>query len=162
MWEEALAADTATRRTLYIHIPYCRSRCPFCPFYLGGAGEEETAEYVRLLRLELERWGELAGRFPVNAVYFGGGTPSDLGAESLVSLLDAVRKNYRLAADCEITVEGRIDGFEPEKARRLAAHGANRLSIGIQTFDTELRRRLGRVSDRPRDSRAARSAGGDQ
>lgn len=117
VWEEALAADTATRRTLYIHIPYCRSRCPFCPFYLGGAGEEETAEYVRLLRLELERWGELAGRFPVNAVYFGGGTPSDLGAESLVSLLDAVRKNYRLAADCEITVEGRIDGFEPEKAR---------------------------------------------
>ena len=65
-----------------------------------------------------------------------------------MSLLDAVRKNYRLAADCEITVEGRIDGFEPEKARRLAAHGANRLSIGIQTFDTELRRRLGRVSDR--------------
>ena len=148
VWEEALAADIATRRTLYIHIPYCRSRCPFCPFYLGGAGEEETAEYVRLLRLELERWGELAGRFPVNAVYFGGGTPSDLGAESLVSLLDAVRKNYRLAADCEITVEGRIDGFEPEKARRLAAHGANRLSIGIQTFDTELRRRLGRVSAR--------------
>ncbi len=147
-WSEALAVDSCSPRTLYIHIPFCRSRCPFCPFYLGSATPDEMAEYVRLLKLELERWGGEAGRFPVNAVYFGGGTPSDLSGEQLGSILATLRRNYRLAADCEITVEGRIDGLEAEKVKILAAHGVNRLSIGVQTFDTVLRRRIGRKTDR--------------
>lgn len=147
-WREALAEDAPSLRTLYIHIPFCRSRCSFCPFYLGAAGPGELEEYVRLLVRELERWGEEAGRFPVNAVYFGGGTPSDLSAGQFVAILDALHRYYRLAADCEITVEGRIDGLDAEKVLLLAAHGVNRLSIGVQTFDTELRRKLGRQSSR--------------
>lgn len=147
-WREALDKDALSPRTLYIHIPFCRSRCPFCPFYLGAAGPGEMEEYVNLLVRELERWGEEAGRFPVNAVYFGGGTPSDLSSGQFVAILNALHHHYRLAADCEITVEGRIDGLDAEKVRVLAAHGVNRLSIGVQTFDTALRRKLGRQSDR--------------
>lgn len=147
-WREALDKDALSPRTLYIHIPFCRSRCPFCPFYLGAAAPGELDEYVGLLVRELERWGKEAGRFPVNAVYFGGGTPSDLSAGQFVAILDALHRNYRLAADCEITVEGRIDGLNAEKVRVLAANGVNRLSIGVQTFDTKLRRKLGRQSDR--------------
>lgn len=147
-WREALAADSLSPRTLYIHIPFCRSRCLFCPFYLGPAGPGEIEEYLRLLKCELERWAEEAGRFPVNAVYFGGGTPSDLTGGQMASILDVLHRRYRLAADCEITVEGRIDGLDAEKARILAAHGVNRLSVGVQTFDTKLRRSLGRQSSR--------------
>ncbi len=147
-WREALEKDALSPRTLYIHIPFCRSRCPFCPFYLGAAAPGEMEEYVNLLVRELERWGKEAGRFPVNAVYFGGGTPSDLTSGQFVAILDALHHNYRLAADCEITVEGRIDGLDAKKVRTLAANGVNRLSVGVQTFDTELRRRLGRQSDR--------------
>lgn len=147
-WRTAAALDSPSPRSLYVHIPYCRSRCLFCPFYLGAAERSEIDEYVRLLKHELETWAEAAGRFPVNSVYFGGGSPSELDGGELVSILETVRRNYRLAADCEITIEGRIDDLTPDKVRRFADAGVNRLSIGIQTFDTQLRRSLGRRSDR--------------
>lgn len=147
-WQEAVEADLPSPRTLYIHIPYCRSHCPFCPFYLKTDTSGESREYVRLLCRELEGAAPDFSGHPINAAYFGGGTPSDLSGRELASLLDAFRKNYHLASDCEITIEGRIDGFDVEKVKLLAARGANRLSIGIQTFDTELRQQLGRQSER--------------
>jgi oxygen-independent coproporphyrinogen-3 oxidase len=85
--------------------------------------------------------------FPVQAVYLGGGTPTALRAEYLRDLLKTVAECFPLSNDCEITVEGRIHGFTPEKIEACLASGVNRFSIGVQSFDTDLRRSIGRISD---------------
>src|SRR5690606_11158364 len=87
----------------------------------------------------------IAGQ-PVEAVYLGGGTPSALTAEELSRLLRTVRRCLPLAPDCEITVEGRIIHFDPDKVDACLDAGANRFSIGVQSFDTAVRRRQGRRS----------------
>ena len=148
VWAEALAGDNGGRRTLYLHIPFCRSRCSFCPFYFGPATDSERAGYVRLLAKELNDWAERLSQYPINAVYFGGGTPSDLAPQEMELLLGILRNRYPLANDCEITLESRLNGLSDRKIDTAIANGVNRFSLGVQTFDTELRRRLGRVSDR--------------
>lgn len=147
-FKNAVEQDVPSRRTLYIHIPYCRSRCPFCPFFLETASAETIHFYAQLVCRELEGAAEMLGRFPVNAVYFGGGTPTELAPDDFRKIMKVVRSRYPLANDCEITVEGRIDGFGPEKLDAYAACGVNRFSIGIQTFRTEMRKRLGRVTSK--------------
>lgn len=142
--EEAASRDTPSRRTLYIHIPFCRSRCLFCPFFLDTADEETFHNYARLLCRELESSADLLGRFPVNAVYFGGGTPTGLAAEDFSAVMRTLRSRYRLTNDCEITVEGRIDDLSSGKLDAYLESGVNRFSIGVQTFRTETRRLLGR------------------
>lgn len=148
VWVEALAGDGGGRRTLYLHIPFCRSRCSFCPFYFGPATDSERAGYVRLLAKELNDWAEQLPPHPINAVYFGGGTPSDLAPQEMELLLGILRNRYPLANDCEITLESRLNGLTDRKIDAAIANGVNRFSLGVQTFDTELRRKLGRVSDR--------------
>ena len=148
VWAEALAGDNGGRRTLYLHIPFCRSRCSFCPFYFGPATDSERAGYVRLLAKELNDWAERLSQYPINAVYFGGGTPSDLAPQEMELLLGILRSRYPLANDCEITLESRLNGLTDRKIDAAIANGVNRFSLGVQTFDTELRRRIGRVSDR--------------
>ena len=148
VWAEALADDDGGRRTLYLHIPFCRSRCSFCLFYSGSATDSERAGYVRLLAKELNDWSERLPPSPINAVYFGGGTPSDLAPQEMELLLGILRSRYPLANDCEITLESRLNGLTDRKIDAAIANGVNRFSLGVQTFDTELRRRLGRVSDR--------------
>ena len=134
--------------TLYIHIPYCRSRCSFCPFYRGSADEREWQSYVTLLEKELREASPLFAGTVVSTVYFGGGTPSDLSPEAIRRLLRTVKGCYRLANDCEITLESRIDGFDEERIAAALENGVNRFSLGVQTFDTDLRRALDRKSDR--------------
>ncbi|MDD3119061.1 MAG: radical SAM protein [Victivallales bacterium] len=147
-WRTAAAADNGGLRTLYIHIPFCRRRCLFCPFYFGSTDRAGMAEYVTLLGRELADAAPALNRYPINAVYFGGGTPTDLEPEDLAALLTLLHRHYRLANDCEITVEGRITGFDNDKIQACLDHGVNRFSLGVQTFDTALRRSLGRAADR--------------
>ena len=134
-WKEAAAAPfDGNALILYIHFPFCRSRCSFCPFYSGTGTAAERHEYVELLKKELS---DAEGSFlfyPVNSVYFGGGTPSDMTPEELTGLLEILHRKFKLAKD--------------ELIDAALAGGVNRFSLGVQTFDTELRRKLGRVSDR--------------
>jgi len=134
--------------TLYIHIPFCRSRCSFCPFYRGGADEREWRSYVTLLEKELRQTAPLFAGTVISTVYFGGGTPSDLQPEAISCLLRTLKSCYHLANDCEITLESRIDGFDGERIAAALENGVNRFSLGVQTFDTELRRALDRKSVR--------------
>lgn len=148
-WEKTLASRSGSEETiLYIHIPFCRTRCSFCPFYYGSATGEEREDYVELLAKELRDWGEPFSHETVNSVYFGGGTPSDLAPSELELLLKTLRRHYPLANDCEITLESRIDGLTDEKIDAALSNGVNRFSVGVQTFHTDLRRSLGRTSDR--------------
>lgn len=148
IWENALATDAGGRRTLYLHIPFCRSRCSFCTFYYGPATDAERADYVLLLARELNAWAERVKPYPINAVYFGGGTPSDLAPREIELLLSILRYRYPLANDCEITLESRLNGLTNEKINTAIANGVNRFSLGVQTFHSEQRRKLGRVSSR--------------
>ncbi len=151
-WGEAMAApaDVASERLAYVHVPFCANHCLFCGFYRNAYTPAVAADYVELVIRDLEREAEspVVRAGAVTAVYLGGGTPSALTADELARLLAALRRHLPLAADCEITVEGRIIHFDAEKIDACLEAGANRFSIGVQSFDTEVRRRQGRRASR--------------
>ncbi len=134
----------------YIHVPFCETQCLYCGFYTRAYGKEQSAQYVDALIKEMQIWNgrPAQSRGPVHAVYLGGGTPTALEAADLKRLLKAVRTYLPLANDCEITVEGRLHHFGPEKMEACFIGGANRFSLGVQSFTTEIRQSMGR-----RDSR---------
>ncbi|MEB2343886.1 MAG: heme anaerobic degradation radical SAM methyltransferase ChuW/HutW [Deltaproteobacteria bacterium] len=138
------------KRVAYVNVPFCANHCLFCGFYRGPAQPARIAGYASLVIEELERERAAAGvaRAPVHALYLGGGTPSALPAGELHHLLRALRGALPLAPDCEITVEGRWLGFDAEKVDACLEAGANRFSIGVQSFDTAVRRSQGRRASR--------------
>jgi oxygen-independent coproporphyrinogen-3 oxidase len=134
----------------YVHVPFCETRCLYCGFY-GGRYTPETGDaYLDALLLQLARDKDspCVRSGPVHALYLGGGTPTALSAEQLERLLAGLREVLPLANDCEITVESRIHGFTPEKMLVCIDAGVNRFSLGVQSFNTALRRRIGRLDDR--------------
>ena len=141
--------------TLYVHIPWCVRKCPYCDFNSHELrGEAPEAEYVRALIVDLELalpqiWGRR-----VYSVFFGGGTPSLFSAQAIDGLLAAFRARLNLAADAEITLEANPGTFESAKFRDYRACGVNRLSIGIQSFDPAHLRALGRIHDADEARRA--------
>ncbi len=143
--------EKSDRRALYLHIPFCVARCKFCSFYQSRTNFDQLGEYALYIIKELELVaGSTVGQsMPINAVYFGGGTPTDLSASDLSTILNCIRENFPLTADCEITVEGRINGFTDEKIQACLNNGVNRFSFGVQSFNTEIRQQMGRID--PRD-----------
>lgn len=144
VYARLLCASGTGKRSVYIHIPFCVNHCLFCGFYRNRADGADMQDYVGHLLREIGRDGALVSRQPIHAVYFGGGTPSALDAGDLYALISAVCANLPLAPDCEITIEGRVVGFTLDKVEACLKAGANRFSIGVQSFDTVLRRRFGR------------------
>lgn len=150
LWYSLEQTARQGKTTAYIHIPFCETRCLYCGFFANPAKKTDGKAYTDALIRELEAGSETRAvqSGPVHAVYLGGGTPTALEPDELKRILIAVKKNLPLANDCEITVEGRIFNFEEDKIDAVLEGGANRLSIGVQTFDAEIRKRLGRVADR--------------
>ena len=150
IWGEISKTPRSGKSVAYIHIPFCENHCLFCGFYQNAWREDHGPEYVKKVIREMQQGSENAcqSQGPVHAVYFGGGTPSALAPEQLRQLLEAVQKYLPLAPDCEITVEGRVHNFTLDKAKACFDAGANRLSIGVQTFKECLRNRLGRKAGR--------------
>lgn len=146
--EELLARPRTGDSVAYVHVPFCETHCLYCGFYNQGYSREESARYADTLIRELRLWEKRRAQNegPVHAVYFGGGTPTALEAEDLERLLKAVRAHLPLANDCEITVEGRLHNFGPEKMEACFAGGANRFSLGVQSFSTKIRRTMGRLA----------------
>ena len=151
LWAEAMArTDAPSPRIAYVHIPFCANHCLFCGFYRNAHVPETAASYVDQVIRDIEAESSLPGAqaAPIEALYLGGGTPSALTAAELSRLLEALRRFLPLAPDCEITVEGRIIHFDDEKVAACLEAGANRFSIGVQSFDTSVRRRQGRRASR--------------
>lgn len=143
------------KRLTYVHVPFCANHCLFCGFYRNRYRREDSARYVRAVIDELRREADapLVGRAPIHALYLGGGTPTALETPDLVRLIETLRRELPLAEDCELTLEGRILHFDDEKVDACLAAGINRVSIGVQSFDTRVRRRQGRRASGPEAER---------
>jgi oxygen-independent coproporphyrinogen-3 oxidase len=133
-------------RLAYVHVPFCANHCLFCGFYRNSYTPAAATAYTDLVVAEIGRDAEAAAMQaqPVSAVYLGGGTPSALSAKELSRLIATIRRTLPLTPDCEITIVGRIIHFDAEKVDACLEAGANRISIGVQSFDTAVRRRQGR------------------
>jgi oxygen-independent coproporphyrinogen-3 oxidase len=145
--------------SLYVHIPWCVRKCPYCDFNSHEArGDVPERRYVDAVIADLERalpdvWGR-----KVVSVFFGGGTPSLFSAASIDALLAGIRARLPLVADAEITLEANPGTFEREKFAGFFAAGVNRLSLGVQSFDPRHLRALGRIHDGDEARRAAEAA----
>ncbi|GAB0056559.1 Heme chaperone HemW [Candidatus Magnetaquicoccaceae bacterium FCR-1] len=138
--------------TLYLHLPFCIRKCPYCDFHsLPDRLGDESAYVARLIE-ELRHWRSFAhgdGR-PLHAIFFGGGTPSLLNPAAIQTILDAVRTLWPLEPGCEITLEANPESCPREKMPIWREAGINRVSLGIQALDDERLRLLGRPHDRER------------
>ena len=131
---------------LYIHIPFCKAKCAYCDFYSLAHSEEKMDAYVAALLRHLEEVAPRAAGMQVDTVYFGGGTPSYLGAARLCRILQTVLRRYDVARDAEITLEANPDSAgDWKELRKLRRAGFNRLALGVQSTDDALLRRIGRV-----------------
>ena len=128
---------------LYIHVPFCRSKCPYCDFYSLRFEEEKAERYTEAVLRALACAPKKDQ--PVDSVYFGGGTPILLGARRLLAILNAARENFSLSEDCEITVEANPAAMTLGDLRELRKGGFNRISIGVQSAVEEQLRTLGRL-----------------
>ncbi|NIR28136.1 MAG: oxygen-independent coproporphyrinogen III oxidase-like protein [Gammaproteobacteria bacterium] len=158
--------DALPPLALYVHIPWCARKCPYCDFNshaLRGALPE--AAYVDALLADLETESPWARGRRVRSVFIGGGTPSLLTPEAIDRLLSGVRARLAVSADAEITLEANPGTVERMRFGELRAAGVNRLSIGVQSFDDRLLERIGRIhtgADARRAAEAAVAAGFEQ
>lgn len=134
---------------VYIHIPFCRSRCSYCDFATGMYESSIADIYVRSLCLEIERWRAVEQPAVIDSIYFGGGTPSLLTPEQIESILKRVRRRFTVSNDAEITLEINPGdgGSRGEFFRELRKLGINRASFGAQTFNDRELKQLGRTHD---------------
>ncbi len=147
---------------LYVHIPFCAVKCPYCDFNTYAGIETLIAPYLGALRAEIELWGRLLGGPGVSTVFFGGGTPSYLPVGSVDALLNTIKGAFNLVDGVEVTLEANPDDLTLEKLASFLDTGVNRLSIGVQSLDDGLLRLLGRrhsADEALMAYRAARQAG---
>ena len=134
--------------SLYVHLPWCLRKCPYCDFNSHESKEAPPeAQYLDALRADLDAALPLVWGRRIGSVFIGGGTPSLFAPESIDRLLADVRARLPLAPACEITLEANPGTFERERFRAFAAAGVTRLSIGVQSFDDDSLRAIGRVHD---------------
>lgn len=132
--------------SLYIHIPWCIRKCPYCDFNSHAAGDELPEQaYLDALIRDLDRDLDYVQNRPLQSIFFGGGTPSLFNAQTFDRLLEAVHKRIGFSDQIEITLEANPGTFEQKKFADFRKTGINRLSIGIQSFDNQQLQRLGRV-----------------
>lgn len=132
--------------SLYVHIPFCKSRCFYCDFTTYVAPRPEVMAYVEYLKREFELLATETDQ-PMKTVFFGGGTPTYLSAKELDQVFTSLHRNFQLAADAEMTVEANPGTVDSEKLAVLRDHGVNRISFGAQTFDENLLMAIGRTHD---------------
>ncbi|MEQ9884818.1 radical SAM family heme chaperone HemW [Pectobacterium brasiliense] len=147
--------------SLYIHIPWCVQKCPYCDFNSHALkGDVPHQEYVDHLLADLDADLPLASGRELHSIFIGGGTPSLLSAEAMQALLDGVRARIPLTPDAEITMEANPGTVEADRFSGYQRAGINRISIGVQSFDPQKLTRLGRIHGPDEAKRAAYLAAG--
>ena len=131
---------------IYVHIPFCKSKCTYCDFYSRCNLDDRTREaYLGAVCEHIKESGALAPGYRVDTVYFGGGTPSYFGADGLATILTTIRRAFDVAVDAEITFEANPDSVSDTLLRRLVAEGFNRVSLGIQCDNDGILEKIGRI-----------------
>jgi putative oxygen-independent coproporphyrinogen III oxidase len=133
---------------VYIHWPFCQSKCPYCDFNSHVRDSVDAARWTRALLADLDHQAELVPGREVGSVFFGGGTPSLMPPETVAALIERVRSCWAVAPDLEVTLEANPNSAEADRFRAFAAAGVNRLSLGVQALDPAALRFLGRRHDR--------------
>ena len=137
---------------LYLHVPFCRSKCRYCAFFSEplsrGGGDELLSLWSGTLLRDIRQWAERLGHPSVETVFFGGGTPSLVPPDSLERLIDAIAQNFALDSRAEISMEANPESMSPERAEDFSRCGVNRVSLGVQSLDDALLSAVGRVHDR--------------
>jgi len=141
--------------SLYVHLPWCLRKCPYCDFNshevareANGAATMPEQRYLDALVADLESALPLVWGRPVHSIFIGGGTPSLFSPQSIDRLLGDIRARLKLEADCEITLEANPGTFEKDRFRAFRSAGVTRLSVGVQSFNDAHLKALGRVHDR--------------
>lgn len=141
---------------IYIHVPFCAKKCPYCDFYSERYSGSSAQAYVDAVIRNLSHYSDRERT--ADTIYFGGGTPSLLRGEQLRSIIGAVGRSFRLADDTEITLEANPCTLTPDKLREFFSVGINRLSIGVQSMNDSELRLLGRTHTAERAERAVLDA----
>ncbi len=134
----SLCATTTEGIGLYVHVPFCASRCIYCDFYSTTLGADARRSFVRALCREIRLRRDEASGQRIATVYFGGGTPSTLSDDGLKEILSSIRENYTVAEGAEVTLEANPDDVSAERAARWRAMGFNRVSLGVQSFQDDI------------------------
>jgi len=155
-----LQLGTLPPLALYVHLPWCLKKCPYCDFnsHEWNQGEPPEARYLDAVRADLDAALPLVWGRRIVSVFIGGGTPSLFSPEAIDRLLADVRARLPLEPSCEITLEANPGTFERERFRAFRAAGVTRLSIGVQSFDNAKLKALGRVHDRAQAMAAVEEA----
>lgn len=145
---------------LYIHIPWCVQKCPYCDFNSHGQKQQvlPETEYVSHLLDDLAEDAKLVGNRTIHSIFIGGGTPSLFSAQSIKTLLDGVKERVNLLADAEITMEANPGTVESQRFADYVKAGITRISIGVQSFQPEKLSALGRIHDENQALKAAELA----
>ena len=129
---------------LYLHIPFCKSKCPYCDFFSGKGSENDYDSYVLTLTDKIQFWGNQTDK-AVSSIYLGGGTPSIIGSDRLCMILESVYKNFNVSKGAEITAEVNPDSGKNIDFALLKKYGFNRISVGMQSAVADELNALGRI-----------------
>ncbi|MBP3632996.1 MAG: radical SAM family heme chaperone HemW [Oscillospiraceae bacterium] len=131
---------------IYVHVPFCRSKCEYCDFYsLGGGLNQESMDlYLQAILTHIKEAAQRAVGYSVDSIYFGGGTPSFFGEQGLIRILSEIDRRFLVEKDAEITLEANPDSVTAQSLAKLRRAGFNRISIGVQCDDDAQLKSLGR------------------
>ena len=132
------------RLGIYIHIPFCVSKCSYCDFYSIAGGKQRMPDYQSALLSHISESAEAIESYEIDSIYIGGGTPSCYGAKRIVEILDELKRIGNVRLDSEITVEVNPDTTKLEELKLLRSEGVNRLSIGVQSANNDILKIIGR------------------
>lgn len=132
------------KKGIYVHIPFCKQKCSYCDFVSFCNKDEYIERYGQAIVKEIEYKKDMLIS-EISTIYIGGGTPSYIDENIIRNILDAIKKNYILTNDCEITIEVNPGTVTKEKLENYVENGINRISIGLQTANDELLKKIGRI-----------------
>jgi oxygen-independent coproporphyrinogen-3 oxidase len=130
---------------IYVHVPFCVKKCNYCAFFSHACAAPDWDDYENKIICEIKYWGQKLGKITVPTIFFGGGTPSLMPVRTFSRIMSELRQNFNTKTDTEITVESNPKTLDCIKLNDFCEIGMNRISIGVQSFDDEKLKFLGRI-----------------
>ncbi len=129
---------------IYIHIPFCRSKCPYCDFFSIRSDLSEYKKYVLILNEKIKYWGKKINS-SVDSIYIGGGTPSEIGSDLIIDIINLIKENFNVLNNSEITIEANPASGKSFDFKAVKSAGVNRVSLGLQSVNENELKKLGRL-----------------